>query len=64
MIAMQLEVGVLWNTRKNEAFEIRIPNRKAFMDTVIKTATKGYVDEYTGSMQLLEVRKKKVVKTA
>ena len=55
MIAMRLEVGILWNTRKNEAFEIRIPDRKAFLDEVVNTVTKGYLNKYTGPKKLTKI---------
>lgn len=46
MIALELETGILWNTRKNEMYEIRIPNRKDFMDIVVNTVTKGVINKY------------------
>ena len=46
MIATNSEKGILWNTRKNQAFEIKISDRKAFLDAVSKTITKGYLSEY------------------
>lgn len=46
MIALQLEKGILWNVRNNQAYEIKIPNKKLFLDAVAKTATKGYMKEY------------------
>ena len=46
MIALQLEKGILWNTRKNEIFEIEIPDRNLFMDSVANTITKGVIDKY------------------
>lgn len=46
MIALNLEKGILWNTRKNEIFEIEIPDRAEFMDCVANTVTKGYLDAY------------------
>lgn len=35
------ETGYLWNTRTGELHEIRIPNRKMFLDAVGRAATKG-----------------------
>ena len=46
MIALELETGILWNTRKNEMYEIRIPNREDFMDSVVNTVTKGVINKY------------------
>lgn len=46
MVALGLEIGILWNTRKNEMYEIKIPNRKEFLDSVANTITKGYFKQY------------------
>lgn len=46
MVAMKLEVGILWNTRKNQAYEIKVPDRKTFLDAVAKTVTKGFLNQY------------------
>lgn len=46
MIALGLEKGILWNIRKNEIFEIEIPDKKLFMDSVANTITKGAIDKY------------------
>lgn len=46
MIALKLETGILWNTRKNEMYEIKIPNHTEFMNSVANTITKGYLDKY------------------
>jgi hypothetical protein len=42
MVALNYEKGILWNTRNNLKYEITIPERKKFMDSVTKTITKGY----------------------
>ena len=47
MVALELETGILWNTRKNEMYEIKIPNRKDFMDNVVNTVTKGVINKYS-----------------
>lgn len=47
MLAMDLDVGILWNTRKNHAYEIRIPDRNALLDAIAKTVTKGFLQGYT-----------------
>ena len=46
VVALNLEKGVLWNTRNNEVYEIRVPDKKAFLDAVAKTITKGDVSKY------------------
>lgn len=46
MIALNKEKGVLWNTRDNTLYEIRIPNRAAFLDAVARAATKRTLDRY------------------
>lgn len=56
VVAMELDIGIIWNTRKNQAYEIRVPNRKAFLDAVARTITKGYLREYknVGSITALD----------
>ena len=49
MVAMDLQKGILWNTRDNTSYEIEIPERKAFLDAVVKAVTKGVVEHYYGS---------------
>ena len=46
MIALGLDVGLLWNTRKNEMYEIHILDRKSFMDNVVNAITKGLLTMY------------------
>lgn len=46
IVAMQLQKGILWNTRDNILYEIEVPDRKAFLDAVAKTVTKGMIDRY------------------
>lgn len=46
VVALGLKKGILWNTRNNEQYEIRIPNTKAFLDAVVQTVTKSYLREY------------------
>ena len=55
IVAMRLEKGILWNTRNNQAFEIRVPDRKAFLDEVVNTVTKGYLNKYTGPKKLTKI---------
>lgn len=44
MIALDLEKGVLWNTQNNTMYEITIPDRKQFLNMVIKTITKNEIN--------------------
>lgn len=42
--------GVLWNVRDDAMWEIRIPDRWAFMDAVACAVTKGDVKRYNGNL--------------
>ena len=44
MVAFGIEKGRLWNTKKNQMYEIIIPKRKLFMEKVVKAITKGAVE--------------------
>lgn len=46
VVAMNLQKGILWNTRDNTLYEIEVPDRKAFLDDVTKTVTKGMIENY------------------
>ncbi len=46
MVAMNLQKGILWNTRDNTSYEIEVPDRKAFLDAVTKAVTKGAIESY------------------
>lgn len=46
MVAMNLQKGILWNTRDNTSYEIEIPERKAFLNAVVKAVTKGVIEDY------------------
>ena len=46
MIALNKQLGILWNTRDNTAYSITINNKKAFMDAVASTVTKGRLSKY------------------
>ena len=48
MIALKLKKGILLNTRDNKMYEITIPNKKKFMNAVVKTITKGKIERYYG----------------
>ena len=43
MIALGMNKGRLWNTKKNQMYEIEIPQKKLFMDKVVMAITKGSV---------------------
>ncbi len=57
MVAMDLKKGILWNTRDNTIYEIEIPDRKAFLDTVTKTITKGMVERYYKPVRQVELHR-------
>lgn len=40
MVALDLPNGILWNTLDNTMYEIKVPDRAAFLDKVAKTITK------------------------
>ena len=46
IVALGLSKGVLWNTRDNTAYEISVPDKKAFLDAVITAITKGRITSY------------------
>lgn len=46
MVALNKRHGILWNLYNNEMYSITIPNRKAFMDQVIRTITRGVYSAY------------------
>ena len=46
MIALNLPVGILINTRNNTAYRITIPNRNIFLDSVVNAVTKGRIKKY------------------
>lgn len=41
VVGFGLPKGILWNVRTNEQYEIRVPDRDAFLSQVLKTITKG-----------------------
>ncbi len=55
MISLSLDKGILWNTRFNEMYEIKIPNKELFMDAVTKAITKGTIDMYHRPDQYIAV---------
>ena len=46
MVALNIDKGVLWNTRDNTAFQITIPDKTAFLNAVAKAVTKGAIPAY------------------
>ena len=46
MVALKMEKGILWNTRDNNRYEIRIADRVAFLDAVTKATTKRQLKRY------------------
>ena len=43
VMALNLNKGIIWNTHNNTAFQIEIPDKKAFMNALTKTITKGSI---------------------
>ncbi len=56
MVALNLNKGILWNTRNNKAFQIAIPAKKTFLDAVAKAVTKGDVSTYYQPNQLKQLK--------
>jgi len=46
VVALNLEKGVLWNTRNNMMYEITVPNKAEFLNAVARTVTKDYLKGY------------------
>ena len=46
MIAQNLDKGILWNISTNEMWEISIPDKQKFMNSVVKTITKRQLTKY------------------
>ena len=44
MVALGMENGRLWNTKKNQMYEITNPQKTIFMKKVVKAITKGAVE--------------------
>lgn len=61
MVAMNLEIGYLWNIYDNQMYEIKIPSQQAFMDKVSIAVTKGAIKKYRGleSVRPMVHKKKK-----
>lgn len=52
MIALNLQKGILWNTRDNTLYGIEVPDKKEFLNAVTKAVTKGVIENYYGPDQL------------
>lgn len=50
MIIFNRPYGRVWNLFNNECYEICIPDRKAFMDNVVVTITKGRCHSFVGDI--------------
>lgn len=59
MVALNLQKGILWNTRNNISYEIEVPDRKAFLDAVTKAVTKGMIESYYEPIRKNPLEKKK-----
>lgn len=46
IVALNLEKGILWNTRDNTVFEVRVPDKKKFLDAVANAITKNKIKAY------------------
>lgn len=46
IVALKLEKGILWNTRDNTSYEIRVPDKKKFLDAVAKAISKHAIASY------------------
>lgn len=49
MVSLGLEKGILWNVRTNQAYEVSVPNKTAFLNAVVKAVTKGNITSYSGA---------------
>lgn len=46
IVALKLEKGILWNTRDNTAYEVKVPDKKKFLDAVANAITKNKITAY------------------
>lgn len=46
VVALGCKKGILWNTRTNAKYEIKIPKKSRFLDAVARTITKGFLKKY------------------
>ena len=47
MLALDYEVGRIWNIRTNEMFEVRIKDRDELLKNIIRCVTKGTIQEFS-----------------
>ena len=47
MLALDYEVGRIWNIRTNEIFEVRIKDKDELLKNIIRCVTKGTIQEFT-----------------
>lgn len=55
IVAMRMERGFIWNTKNNEMYEVRIPDRRRFLEAVVKTITKGAMRRVNIPSYFLEI---------
>ncbi len=46
MVALDIDVGRIWNIRYNKMFEVRIKNRTNLLNHIIQAVTKGTIKEF------------------
>ncbi len=46
VVAMGLEKGILWNTRDDQMYEVRVPNKPKFLNAVVNAITKTEISKY------------------
>lgn len=45
LVAFEIEKGILWNVKRNEMYEVSVPNKETFLMNVLKAITKDTLDE-------------------
>lgn len=46
IVALNLKKGILWNVRDNTVYEIEVPDKKSFLDSVVNAITKNQIKTY------------------
>ena len=46
LVASKIERGILWNVKNGDMYEVTVPNKRKFLDAVVKCITKGVVSKY------------------
>ncbi|OUM60971.1 hypothetical protein PIROE2DRAFT_62805 [Piromyces sp. E2] len=46
MVALELDKGILWNTKDNTMYSITIPDRIEFLNCMVRAITKGIINQY------------------